>query len=229
MFLTSRLGGIDSTRPANAGLTHAGGPQQVLCAATVFAGLLLRHARHVAEAPVNGEPACQETTSVSPLSSSNEHGQDGGGGGAGQLGLPAKNALFPLMTFMLKSSQRVVRRPAQIMLMVFAGETITLKVNWWATHSGGPMHFARLPFPLAGSVTQAWQAAEAVSGIVLASKSCGHSVAGVKTGLSSREDLASRAYSGERGPAAHSHTEPHRRSRTAMLAFDRSQCRTSNR
>ena len=148
---------------------------------------------------------------------------------ATHAGAPMQFAMLLSLAVMLNSSQRVVRRPAQIMLMFFAGETITLKVNWWATHSGGPMHFARLPFPLAGSVTQAWQPAEAVSGIVLASKSCGHSVAGVKTGLSSREDLASRAYSGERGPAAHSHTEPHRRSRTAMLAFDRTQCRTSNR
>ena len=121
MFLTSLLGGDDSTRPANAGCAHTGGPQQVLCAGTPPSALLLRQARHVSEAPVNGEPACQEVTS----SLSNAHAKDGGVG-AGQ----EKNAFFSLMTFMLKSSQRVVRRPAQIVLVMRAGEAITLGVNW---------------------------------------------------------------------------------------------------
>ena len=175
MFFTSLLGGDDSTIPANAGSAHTGGPQQVLCAP---AALSLRQARHVSEALANGEPACQAATS--PLS--NAHGQDGGVD-SGQ----EKNALFSLMTFMLVVSHRVVRRPAQIMLTVFAGSTITLGVNWWATHSGGPMHGEILPL----SVMQAWQSADAVPAIVSCSKSCDRSVVRVGTGLPSSEHLTS--------------------------------------
>ena len=87
------------------------------------------------------------------------------------MALPAKNVFFSLMTFMLISSQRDVRRPVQIMLMTLGVETITLGVNWWATHSGGPMHGEIFGPPVAPA-TQVLQVSDAVSSIVLASKSC---------------------------------------------------------
>ena len=91
------------------------------------------------------------------------HGNDGGDG-AGQL----KNAFFSLMTIMATSSQRDVRRPVQIMSTILELSIMTIGVNWWATHSGGPMHGEMSP----RSVTQVWQVAEAVSAIVLAALSC---------------------------------------------------------
>jgi hypothetical protein len=57
------------------------------------------------------------------------------------------------------------------MFWMLAGEIITLGVNWWATHSGGPLHGEIFGPPFAAAI-HVLQASDAEAAIVLSMKFC---------------------------------------------------------